>query len=344
MRKVMQWLAALAALGAFTRFSAISFSLILPLLGAGTQTRLVSVFQIAILVLVALAFHVYAYVLNDVIDLPIDRTESLKAYYPLVRGMLRPWQALAIALAQFPLALLLSAWLAASWQAYGALCAAFLCMAIYNLWGKKIAFPLLTDFIQGLGWGAMVVYGAAIMAGEHSGPLAVVVSFIVVFILFINGVHGSLRDLANDFNCGLRTTAIMLGARVRDGDRLIMPPLLIVYALALQTCLFAILLLPLALNWFAYEPASLYATLCAVLITSLLNIVLLVTIVRVRENRRRLISIGMLHIIVSLVSLLLLFAAYFHPLLFGALVGVYFVPLGVIGLKRLIKGTGRKHA
>src|SRR5256885_17240914 len=110
----------LSMLGLFIRFSAVSFSIILPLLGAAmTSTQLTS-HQIVGLISVAMAFHIFAYVLNDVIDLQVDRTESLRAHFPLIQGTIQPWQALAVALLQIPIALALTAWLGGTLRAYAA--------------------------------------------------------------------------------------------------------------------------------------------------------------------------------------------------------------------------------
>src|SRR3712207_6301146 len=75
----------------FIRFSALGASAILPLLGAATVQPRLSQPSIGGLLAVALAFHVFAYVLNDVIDLPLDRTEVLRRAFPLVRGAVQPW-------------------------------------------------------------------------------------------------------------------------------------------------------------------------------------------------------------------------------------------------------------
>jgi 4-hydroxybenzoate polyprenyltransferase len=201
----------------FIRFSALGATAILPLLGAASVAPRIEPALLLGLLAAALLFHCFAYVLNDVIDLPIDRLEPQRATFPLVRGMVSPAQALAFALAQVPLAFALTAWLGGGPAAFGALALAFALMAVYNLWGKRAPFPPLTDLAQGLGWAALLVYGAA-LAGPPAPLTAALAAFEVVFILLINGVHGPLRDLANDLRCGARTTAILLGARPLPPD------------------------------------------------------------------------------------------------------------------------------
>jgi 4-hydroxybenzoate polyprenyltransferase len=69
----------LAQIGRFGRFAVLGFSLLLPLAGAATVASDVSMAQVAALLAVAFAFHMFGYVSNDVFDLPIDRTEPLRA-------------------------------------------------------------------------------------------------------------------------------------------------------------------------------------------------------------------------------------------------------------------------
>src|SRR5437016_5971721 len=124
----------LPALLLLIRFSALSFSIILPLLGAAVISLQLNSFQIIALISVAIAFHIFAYVQNDVFDLQVDRTEPLRRDFPLVQGTIQPRRALVIALAQIPAAFILTAWLGGSIRTYAALIAAFVLMTAYNIW------------------------------------------------------------------------------------------------------------------------------------------------------------------------------------------------------------------
>nr|MBC8492783.1 UbiA prenyltransferase family protein [Chloroflexota bacterium] len=283
----------------FSRFSALSLSAVLPLLGAATMSPRLAGYQILGLIGVATAFHGFAYALNDVIDLAVDRTESLRAEWPLVQGTVRPWQMLAFALLQVPLALALTIWLGGNSRAYATLGASFALMTVYNLWGKCSPFPPLTDAAQGLAWGTLALYGAAVVPGRPTELMGVVFAFVVVFIVMANGVHGSLRDLANDLNCGVRSTAIMLGARPQDAMGQVIPRRLRFYTLTLQAVLFAITLLPLACNWFSYKPLSWSVTTGTILILAMLSMRLLMLAFESASDRQTIYIIGLLHLIVS---------------------------------------------
>ncbi len=221
---------------------------------------------------VALCFHVYAYVLNDVVDLPVDRTQPSRADDPLVTGALRPWQALTFALAQIPFALALHLWLGGGILGAAILIAGFGLMAVYNLWGKDCFLPPLTDAAQGLAWACLALYGAAISPGPATVLTVVVAGTGAGFILLINGVHGGLRDLDNDLKAGKKTTSIYFGARPEVGASIPIPNGLKIFAWAVQLGLIGLLLLPFADNAFGYDPAIWWAALAAAVLLSVINL------------------------------------------------------------------------
>lgn len=165
---------------------------------------------------VAVSFHVFAYVQNDVLDLPVDRTQPLRAKDPLVTGLISARAAMILAVVQIPLAMFLT-WLTdADVWAYVTLSICFLLMTVYNLYGKRSPIPMLTDAVQGASWGCLAIYGSLVAAGHITVLTSVAFFFGFGFIFLINGVHGGLRDLRNDQATGCRTTAIFFGAYPGD--------------------------------------------------------------------------------------------------------------------------------
>jgi 4-hydroxybenzoate polyprenyltransferase len=310
----------------FTRFPVMGASGLMPLLGAASVNSQPSLAQLAALLALAVAFHCYAYVLNDVIDLPVDRTEPLRAECPLVMGTVKRWQALAFAGLMIPLAFALTAWLAAPVRAYVVLGAAFVLMTAYNLWGKRTAFPPLTDLVQALSWGAYTLYGAAVMPGPFNRLTVVVVAFIVVYILLVNGVHGSLRDLKNDRACGMRSTAQLLGARPR-GEGVSLPRRLMVYTLLLQAVLTALTVLPLVTDDPGYSPLERGLTALAVLGITALSLYWLRAAAGRAAHSGQMIVAGALHIALLLAALVALLALRVAPGLLATMIGVYVAPL-----------------
>lgn len=325
----------------FVRWAALSFSLILPLLGAGTVVPDLSFGQIVGLVGVAWASHLFGYVLNDVVDLPVDRLHPSRGQDLLVQGRVRPWQALTFALLHIPLAFLINFWLQGSGKATALLAASFSAGAIYNLWGKRFIYPMLTDTIQGLAWSGLVLYGAAIANQPLTALTWQLFVFVTLYIVLVNGVHASLRDLVSDRQAGMRTTAIWLGAEVKAPNRLIIPARLLGYVAVLQAILTLLLLWPLFTNALGYQPLTWALTFASVV--GLQALCSGCTVWLIHPQRRGTIVVPvMAYIVLSLLSLLLLYAPYLAPKLRIALLLAYLFPLGtdmVLALTKLIPTT-----
>ena len=240
------WLRSVVAVYLTIRVSALGFTLVLPLIGAASAAAHPGLAHMGGLMLVALSFHVFAYVLNDVVDLALDRSEPLRADSPLVRGTVERSRLIVLAWAQWPIAFGLAWALGAHRAALALLALAFAAMAVYDVYGKRCRWPLLTDAVQSVGWCALVGVGAwwgGPVAVPHTGWIAACVFFCV---MLVHGVHGGLRDLANDRRGGARTTAIWLGARPGAATGIVVPRALVAYAVLLQAALWVTALAALA--------------------------------------------------------------------------------------------------
>ncbi|MGH7288376.1 MAG: hypothetical protein ACREI8_10205, partial [Myxococcota bacterium] len=126
-------------------------------------------------------------------------------------------------------------------NALGLLATACSAMAVYDLFGKRCPVPPVTDAAQGIAWAALVWVGAELAGGPR--PLTwVAAAYGFGFTLLINGVHGGLRDLENDFANGARTTAIFLGVRPSPHGCPQIPRRAWVYCFALQLALLGLAL------------------------------------------------------------------------------------------------------
>ncbi len=254
----------LQAVGLFMRLSALGGTLAMPLLGAASVSPSLSGGTAGLLVAVALGYHLFAYLLNDVVDLPIDRHEPRRAVSPLVRGTVGAGVALAVALAgAFGSLAVAVASGEGGGRALFALPTAFALMAVYDIWGKRSSVPGLLDVVQGLGWASLFLYGAAVR-GQWTTLTWWLFAFWAVFIVLANGVHGGLRDLANDARCGARSTAIAMGATAGADGRIVIPRRTVVYGWTLHSALVALVLGGWAFGGLAYGFWARAATLMAV--------------------------------------------------------------------------------
>ena len=294
------------------RVSALGFTLVLPLVGAVSRGGAIGAWQMAVLMLVALSFHVFAYVLNDVVDLRLDRSEPLRADSPLVQGTFGRSQSLALAWVQLPVAFGLAYVAAASAAALGMLLVAFAAMAAYNLYGKRCRWPVFTDAVQAIGWCALLGMGAAWHGPPGNAPVGYgpvwptftgwIAAFVFFCVMLVQGVHGGLRDLANDQRGGARTTALWLGARPGSGSGIVISEAMAGYAVLLQAALWvtAMAAASTPANMAASAAASMRLLVIALLVAASGALVLAY---RRRSERRRLIAAGALNIVCTLLVL-----------------------------------------
>jgi len=284
----------------------------LPLLGIaagpGPTIRVV-----ALAVAIGIAFHVFAYVLNDVVDLPIDRTDPRRTTKPLVTGLVSPSAAFGLAAVMTIVALAAAAEAGAAVVA--AVAAATLGLGAYDVLGKRTRWPWLADVVQGLGWGSLVLAGA--WSVGNPTPLAgAIAGYIVVFIVMANGVHGAIRDLPNDGAHGIRTTAQVLGAGVTASGSRVVPRMVMVYSWILQAAL-------LAITVFAITSAG--GSFLAVPVSGIA--VLLLAAASSARTDGDLLAAGMLHLLAGLAVPIALVAGSAPPQLMALLLFVYTLPV-----------------
>lgn len=195
----------------FLRFEYLSVAVIFPLIGSATATMPLTGFHLLGILGAAFAFHIYVSLLNDIIDLPLDRTNPARAAYPLVSGRISSSTALVITLIQIPIAAAVIYWQSGSLMAYFAMALALGMMTIYNIWGKRSPFPPAIDVIQGIGFSSLVLYGAALTGGLT--PLTWLTFALGVIWMVIINLLGGLHDLHSDLAFGVKTTPIYFGIR-----------------------------------------------------------------------------------------------------------------------------------
>ena len=302
----------------------MGFSLVLPLLGSATSPGLAGGRQVALLLALAASFHVFAYALNDVLDLPIDRTEPLRAGDPLVRGAIRPRTVLGLAFVQLPVMAALGAALGFGGRGWTALAVAVACLAAYDRWGKSCPLPPLMDGVQGVGWAALLATGV-----PGAGPLTerpmLAASLVVAYVLLVNGIVGPLRDLPNDFARGARTTAIVLGARP-DGRGIRVPPLAGAWALALSAAV--------AGAGFALLRGAPIRVLGVSALSGVATLGLMVAAAHDLARRRHLVVVGGAWIATSLAFVVLAAGHRATPPLAEALVAAFLLPVLLMFVRR----------
>jgi hypothetical protein len=210
-------------------------------------------------------------------------------------------------------------------------------MGAYNLWGKRCRFPPLTDAIQGLAWASLAIYAAQAFGAEPNAMTWTVAAYVAGFTLLFNGVHGSLRDLRNDFTSGARTTAIFLGARPDPGGGdPVVPPAVATYASSVVIGLIGVQAALLFRNDFGYGRAVWTATTIAVGALNVLVVMLHSKVVHPRGSGWD--AAFRLHLYVVMMSLPAAFVAYAGANTLFALLVLNIVALVLFGCVPAVAG------
>jgi len=273
---------------------------------------------------VALLYNVFSYVSNDLIDLPVDRLQPRRQRDPLVRGAVSPSVGWAIALATIPISLVITMAAADPAVCVLALVVAYGGMAIYNVWGKRVSVPLVTDLIEGIAWSAMVAYGVGYVGGTPNVSTMSVFAFGALFIFLINGMHGGLRDLVNDLRCGKSTSAILLGAHPAGDDEVVSTKSIVVFSFVVHTTMIVVLATAVSDSWQRYDAVSLWLAQGLILGSALVGSWLLWRVVKPR-NAHRDEPIGH-HLFVMILTGVGVFALQMPASLGWTLVGAYLLP------------------
>ena len=315
--------AAIAEVDRWIRLHFLGFSFMWPLLGAASANPWLDWATLGRLFAVTFCFHVSGILLNDAVDLPVDRQNPARWRDPLVRGTLRRWQAVVIALAMIPLAMSMAVGRGEGAPAWLAL--AFAGMAAYNLWGKKCPVPPITDAAQGVAWGALTVWGALVAAPQVPQLGVILAVYAVLYLLLINGVHGGMRDLTSDLASGSRTTAIFLGIRPRPDGGIAVPRRAWAFCMAVQGAMAVLSLAPLASKQPGSSSTGLLASGLALVLLAGLNLRLMAAVLQPDQPSWG--AVFRFHLVSLLLPLMVPFVGYADVRVLIVLAVMFFAPL-----------------
>ncbi|MFF0836643.1 MULTISPECIES: UbiA family prenyltransferase [unclassified Streptomyces] len=189
---------------------------------------------------VGFLLHVSAFVLNDVADVEIDRSDPRRAGFPMVTGAFPVWAGVVLAVGCTVLSVALdAAFFHPAAVRQTELLGAYAALIAYDFTGKRCRLPPLTDFLQGVGGACVVLYGAS-AAGGMTTMTCASAAYTAVYLALVNGLHGGVRDYENDAAVGARTTAVMFGVTCGPEGAVLIPAPFRWYAWTLQVLLGAV--------------------------------------------------------------------------------------------------------
>lgn len=223
-----------------------------PVLGALSmwnigQTSILSAF---ILFVIGCLSHIYGFVLNDVIDIQVDKlSRDLKAR-PLVSGTITRKKATYFALSAMVLSWIFSIYFYESLFSFvvilSILIFADFLSTIYNFISKK--YPGMDVFVASAVF-FLIIFGGATVSTDKllTTPILWIVAFIGgIQVLFMNMINGALKDIDHDPDGSARTLAIRLGAKVK-GKKVIIPRAFKIIGYSIEGVRSALVFLPFIL-------------------------------------------------------------------------------------------------
>jgi 4-hydroxybenzoate polyprenyltransferase len=197
---------------------------IAPVLGALSMWNIqtTSLFNLFILFIIGCLSHIFGFVLNDVIDVSIDRLSKELTARPLVSGSITRKKAAYFAISSMIIAFILSFLFYEDLQSYlypfSVLLIAYVFATIYDFGSKR--YPGMDFFVTGAVF-FLILFGAYTVGTPTT--LVWIVAFIgSIQVLFMNMINGAIKDIDHDRQGEANTLAIRLGARI-EGKKLTLP-------------------------------------------------------------------------------------------------------------------------
>lgn len=169
--------------------------------------------SLLVLFVIGLLYHIFGFVLNEYIDIEVDKKSADLKKKPLVSGAISKSTALFSIIVSSGGACILLVFFQSALPIVLFIIALFL-GTLYDIYGKKI---LGSDFVLAGGFFFLCLTGASTTSISFS-PLVYLVGLLYFFqIVFNNAVEGGLKDIDHDALGGAKTLATRAGVRVCKG-------------------------------------------------------------------------------------------------------------------------------
>lgn len=202
---------------------------------------------------------IFGFVLNDYIDIKVDK-ESKELYErPLVKGTISKKTALFICflclIGAFFTIFLIYYNTEISFSKIFAIILfiiAAIVGIIYDLFGKRI---IGSDFLIALSQGLLVLFGALALLPENNINVMTWGIFFLTFnqLLYLNAVAGGLKDADHDYKQNVKNIASKLGVKVGNNKKLTVPGSFKIFAFAIRVFSAFLVFMPFVFFGYEYE-------------------------------------------------------------------------------------------
>jgi 4-hydroxybenzoate polyprenyltransferase len=184
-----------------TRLFNMGLTAIAPVLGALSMWNVgsLSLWKLFILFIIGSLAHIYGFVINDVIDIRLDKLSKDLSARPLVRGSITRRRATI-----FAISCMIGAFI---------LLIAYFLATMYDIASKK--YPGMDLVVAGAIF-FLILFGASTI-GTPTMLTYVVALIGGIQVLFMNMINGAIKDIDHDEEGSANTVAIRLGAKIYAG-------------------------------------------------------------------------------------------------------------------------------
>jgi 4-hydroxybenzoate polyprenyltransferase len=207
-----------------SRLFNMGFTGVAPVLGALSMWNIgeLSLPRLFILFIIGCLSHAYGFIINDVVDIKLDKLSKELTTRPLVSGTITRKKATLFALccmiASFLLSLIFYTEMTRFLLLIAILLLAYALATIYDISSKK--YPGMDIFVASA-IVFLILFGASTIGTPTT--LAWIVALIGgLQVLFMNFINGTIKDIDHDEKGMANTLAIRLGAKT-EGGRVTLP-------------------------------------------------------------------------------------------------------------------------
>ena len=202
-----------------TRLFNMGLTAVAPVLGALSMGDVGSLplWQLCVLFIIGCLAHIYGFVINDVIDVRLDKLSKELLARPLVRGSLTRTRAVIFGIAcmigSFLLSFVFFSELFAFLVLASILLIAYFLATLYDVLSKK--YPGMDLVLAGAIF-FLILFGAWTI-GTPTWLTYIVALIGGIQVLFMNMINGAVKDIDHDKAGSANTVAIRLGAKIQAG-------------------------------------------------------------------------------------------------------------------------------
>ena len=218
-----------------------------PVFGA-LSVGVTDIYLLILLFLLGACSAIYGFVLNDYIDVKVDKLSKELGNRPLVKGTISQHTAVFICIATFILAfVIIFGWFYTPNISFGIALGFILLSALlgtlYNIYGKRFVG---SDILVALSEGFLVLTGAYLVLPQGQLTIFTWIFALLTFnqLLYMNAIMGGLKDADHDYLMNVKNFALSSGVHVTKENTLVVPTVFRVSGLFIRIISIILVFLP----------------------------------------------------------------------------------------------------